>query len=338
MRMLAALILSGLLAVLAYFVFWVVCLNYTTGQMKEAVAQGLGADIVYTSPGWVPDPKQVTMELPTVKMTMAHGPVREVQAARVKISSGFLMRDRWRMEVPGQVHLVLANGRKLLLETVKGEVLWRQHPASLTLRAETFKLTDEDGTVVADFDDVMLERKPSESGVRVNLASRPTLNGVPGVLSGEVVVPAGVFVKVVNLFGGPTPGIGDIMRMVVDNLQHGGAGANTVKLDNVSFKFGEGAGGAISGDITVMGDGKMLGKASLTADTRAKVVNSVQRSAVAKPRTEVEKAGMMRFMRSMQESHPSVTLENMQTTLTLNGNPVGALPDAMDVVNRLWPR
>lgn len=339
MKTIAALILAGLLAVMAYGIFWLVCLTYTTDQMKDAVKEALGADMTFGTAQWVPDPSHVTMDLPAAKLVMAEGPIREVRAGSLRLVSDFLMRDRWTIMLPERVEIVMANGKTLLLETEKGEVAWLRDSNRLTLRANRMHLLDLNGADIAQIGDVMLERKASQSGIRINLASRPNWNGSPGVLSGQLVLPADAFADVVNLLGtGTMPGVGDIFRAIAVSLQ-AGVGGNTLELDNVSFKTtgADAASGAVFGNIEVMTDGRMTGTLTATADTAARVLGWVERSGVVAPRSVGENAGAARYVRATNVGRPTVSMENMQSTLMVNGQPVGPLPNVRSVVAKLWP-
>lgn len=339
MKTIAALILAGLLAVMAYGIFWLVCLTYTTDQMRDAVKEALGAEMSYGTAQWVPDPAYVTMDLPAAKLVLPSGPVREVRAPNLRLVSDFLMRDRWRIEVPPRVEIVMASGKTLLLETEQGEVAWLKDGNRLTLRANRVALLDLNGTQIAQIGDVMLERKAFDNGIRVSLASRPTWNGVEGVLSGHIVLPEDAFGAVVNLLGtGAMPGVGDIFGAIAASLQAGGDGRNTLELQNVSFKTGDAqpVSGAVFGKVQVLRDGRMTGTLTATADTAARVVGWVQKAGVIAPRNNAELAGVARFPRASNRARPTITLENMQSTLMVNGQPVGPLPDARSVAAKLW--
>lgn len=334
MKTIAALFLALLLAVMAYGIFWLVCLTYTTNQMRGAVREALHAEMSYGTPQWVPDPNHVTMDLPNTSLTLKDGPIREIHASSLRVVSDFLMRDRWSINLPKHVEVVLANGKTVLLETDHGQVIWLSASNSLSLRAASVRLLELNGTQIARIGDVMLERKASENGIRLNLASRPQMADGEAVLSGQLVLPPEAFSRVVNLFGGSMPSIGDIMRAIVEGVrQHGG----TLQMDNITFKVPSGVNGAVYGSLQILQDGRMLGNAVLTSDNPARMYGWVQQAGLLMPRSHAETIGVARFTSSMRAARVTASMENMQATLMLNGFPVGALPNALQMVNRLWP-
>lgn len=332
-RTFAALLLAGLLAVMAYGIFWLVSLDYTTTQMKTAVREAIGADMTYGTPQWVPDTGHVTMDLPAVKLAMADGPVREVRANNLRLLSSFLMRDRWTMQLPQRVEVLLANGKTLLLETEKGEVSWLRDGGQLTLRAEKVALLALDGRSLLELDDVVMERRASDRDVRLNLASRPKMQGGTGVVSGQVTMPPAVFATVVNSFGSDTlPTLGHVLGLIAEGLRSGGM----LKLENISFKMPSGVSGALYGQLSVLADGRATGTLVLTSDSVRRTYDWVQRAGLMVARNAPEERGAARFVNGLERARGTARMENMQATLMLNGEPVGALPVLSDVVNRLW--
>lgn len=334
LKMIAAIFLASLLAVMAYGVFWLVCLAYTTNQMRDAVHEALQADMTYGSAQWVPDIAHVTMSLPNVKITMQGGPVREIRASEIRLVSGFLTRDSWTMELPPRLEVVLANGKTLRVETTDAEVAWLEDGNQLSLRAGSVHLMDSAGHEMARVNDIMLERKAADNGVRLNLASRPQMAGGEAIINGQMVLPDDAFAHVVNLYGGDTlPGLGDILRTIAMSLKQDGG---TLKLDNVSFKLPGGASGAVFGEMQVHRDDTLDGNMAVTADNGARLLGWLAKANMMRPRSNAENAGTTRIMH-ISGSRPVVRFENMQGALVLNGAPVGPLPHALDVVGRLWP-
>ncbi|RYG59883.1 MAG: hypothetical protein EON60_09045 [Alphaproteobacteria bacterium] len=332
-KTLAALFLASLLAVMAYGLFWMVCIDYTATQMQEAVREAVGADISHGSPQWVPDVAHVTMDLPSAKLVMAHGPVREVRASNLRVLSSFLMRDRWTVQLPERVEVVLANGKVLLLEAQGGEISWLREGGMLNLRAEKIALIGLDGRELLQLDDVVLGRKSSDLNVRVNLASRPKVTGGTGQLSGQMTMPAPVFSSVVNLFGKENlPTLGVVFGTISEGLKRGG----TLKMENISFKMPGGISGALYGDMRVLADGRALGHVVVTSDDPRRTMAWIAKAGLVQPRNEAERRGEMRFRSGIDRARGTVRMENMQETLMLNGHPVGPLPVVGHVVRRLW--
>ena len=334
MKTISALFLASLLAVLGYAIFWWVCLIYTTAQMKGAVNEAIQAEMTYGTPQWVPDPAQVKMDLPSAKLVMASGPIREIRAPSLRLISSFLMRDRWTMDLPVRVEIVLATGKILLLETEKGELLWQRDGSKLTLRADKVRLLDTAGNEIARLGDVMLERKSSDSGVRLNLASRPQLTNGEAVLSGQLVMPAQSFANVVNLFGNNSlPTAANMATGIVS-----GIGKGTLKIDNVSFRYPgkDAVSGGLSGSIQMLADGRVIGKLALSSDNPARTFGWLQKAGLLAPRSNMETIGIARFSSGLVAAKATVRMENMQSTLMLNGQPVGPLPNASSVIAKLW--
>lgn len=331
----AAIFLASLLAVMAYGIFWLVSLNYTTDQMSKAVDDALGARITFGAPQWVPDPAHVTMDLPSVKLSFSGGPVREIRAPELTLVSSFLMRDRWTMELPKRVEVVLANGKVLLLESEKATVQWMESSGGLTLRAEKIRILDLAGTELVNLSDVLLDRKSSDRGVRVNLASRPQTAEGEWVLTGQLVMPPASMAAVVNLFGAERmPSVGDMVRGMVGAMR----GGDLLQLDNISFKSPHGLNGAVFGNITLLADGRATGTVALASDNPSRLLGWVDQAALVQPRTPVERSGAIRFRNELFKSRPTVRMENMQSTLMMNGYAAGPLPVLADVVSRLWPQ
>jgi hypothetical protein len=232
--------------------------------------------------------------------------------------------------------MTLANGQLLMLETDQGQLQWQRDNSRLTLRANSVRLLDMKGNEIAKLGDVMLERKSSDKGVRVNLASRPQMAGGEGVVSGQLVMPTQSFTNVVNLFGGDSlPTIGMMLNGIMDGLMKSGG---TLKVENVSFRApGKGgATGGISGAVQVLADGRMVGKMAVTTDSAARVLGWIRQAGLLAPRTNTEALGVARFSNGLVAARATVRMENMQSMLMLNGQPVGPLPMAKAVVSRLW--
>jgi hypothetical protein len=335
MKLFAALLLSALLAGAAYAAFWWACLAYTTNEMRGAVEQVLGGTLTYGTPRWVPDVRQVAMALPGFKLTIPDGPIREIRANEVNLESGFLVRDRWSLKLPPHVEVQLANGKVLLLETEKGEVVWLGQENNLSLRADTFRLMNLTGSELGRVSEVMVERRPTDAGIRINLASRPEWNGKPALLSGQVVLPQTALGQVLNLFGqDQLPGFGQILTAVEKDLQSRGG---SLELKDVSFKT-DTQSGALYGTLNVAPDGITRGELIVTADTPSRLEGWIEQANLVKPRSTNEQIGWRRAQAAMNNDDPTMRLEVMQNTLLMNGFPVGPLPNAADVVGRLWTR
>lgn len=224
MKLIAALLLSSLLAVMAYGIFWLVSLTYTTNQMKDTVREALGADMAYGTPQWVPDPANVTMLLPNVSIKIPDGPMRELRAAELTLISSFFMRDRWTMKLPQRVEMQLANGKTVLLETENGEAMWLRTGGQLSLRATKVRLRDLTGQDIVEVGDVVLERRATDNNVGINLASRPKVGNGEGIVTGEMFMPARAFAAVVDLLGtGAMPTMEDIFLTISRELRKGGS-------------------------------------------------------------------------------------------------------------------
>lgn len=335
MKLFAALLLSALLAGAAYAAFWWACLAYTTNEMRGAVENVLGGTLTYGTPRWVPDVRQVSMALPGFKLIIPDGLIREIRANEVKLESGFLVRDRWSLQLPPHVEVQLANGKVLLLETEKGEVVWLGQENNLSLRADTFRLMNLTGNELGRVSEVMVERRPTDAGIRINLASRPEWNGKPALLSGQVVLPQTALGQVLNLFGqDQLPGFGQILTAVEKDLQ---ARGGNLELKDVSFKT-DSQSGALYGTLNVAPDGITRGELIVTADTPSRLDGWIGQANLVKPRSTNEQIGWRRAQAAMNNDDPTMRLEVMQSTLLMNGFPVGPLPNAGDVVGRLWPR
>lgn len=335
MKTLAALFLAGLLAVMAYGIFWLVCLNFTTAQLRDAVQDGLQAKLAYGSPQWVPDPAHVTMDLPSAVLSMEAGPVREIRADTLRVESSFLNRDSWVLNLPQRLDVVLRSGVTVKLETDNAKVTWFRDDNRLSLRAESIRLLNRSGAELARLDDMALDRKAADRDVKLNLASRPRMTGGEAVITGQMSMPADAFAAVVDLFGEEAlPTLGDMMRVVVASLQ---AKGGELKMDNVSFKLmPQGVNGAVLGTVRVQPNGVMVGNVGVTSSDRRQIVEWVRKAGVLNPRTPAEMGGVVRFERGA-DALRAARLENMQSKLVLNGYPVGQLPQATAVVNNLWP-
>lgn len=333
LKLLAALLLAGLLAVVAYGGFWVVCLNYTKQQMQGAVERGIGAQMTYGTTMLVPDLAQVAMDLPAAKLVMRDGPVRELRASMLRLEAGFMVRDRWRLKLPPRVEVQLANGATLFLETDGGEVLWLPESSTLSLRANTVKLMDLNGHELVRVSEVMLERRATDGGVRLNLASRPQWGGKEALLSGEVLMPEAALAAVLDLYGkGTLPGLGQVVSAVMNALQ---AKGGELELDNVSFKHDDES-GAVYGKVRVDPAGVMTGSLVVSGDSPARLTGWVQQAGLVKPRNLNEDLGWSKLRGSIDPRRPTLRLENMQSMLMVNGYPIGPLPVAREVVGRLW--
>ena len=337
MRTLAALFLSVLLAALGYGVFWMVSLNYTTTQMKGTVEQAMNAQVNYGQPQWVPDAMQVTMELPSVRMVMNAGPVREIAAPRLKLSSPFFNRDRWTMALPPRVDVTLAQGQKMILETHDGQIMWMKDGNNLTLKADKVRLLSMDGTELAELGDLVLERGTSGGAIELNLASRPKWPGGEAVVSGKVIVPPAAFGAMVNMFGqGRMPGVASLMQAASAALKPGDA----VRIESLSFRHQTGnkqVSGGMFGDMRVTNDRRLSGNLTLTSDKVETLKAWISAAGLVAPRTPGEEVGETRFERGLS-AVGTVRMAHMQSTLTLNGQPVGPLPRVDTVTNRLWGR
>jgi len=336
MRTIAALFLAALLAVLGYGVFWMISLDYTTHQMKGTLEQGLQARVSYGQPQWVPDVMHVTMDLPAPRVDFSSGPVQSISAPSLRLSSDFFRRDRWVIELPERVEVTLAQGRKLVLETRDGRVMWIERENGLTLKAESVRVLDLAGNELASLGDVVLERGINGGAVDLNLASRPQWQGGEAVVSGKMQLPAPSFAAMVNLFGlDRVPDAGALIKAATVALRPG----DVVTITSLSVKTTSGGASttaAVFGRATVTRDYQMLGEMTFTSDKSENLARWVRASGVLAPQNDAEINGANRFMRSLP-SVGTIRMGSMQMTLTLNGQPVGPLPKIRDVVNRLWP-
>lgn len=336
MRVIAALFLAALLAVLGYGVFWMVSLDYTTSQMKGTLEQGLQARVSYGQPQWVPDVMHVTMDLPAARLEFNGGPVQSISAPTLRLSSHFFRRDRWVVELPERVEVTLAQGRKLLLETREGRVMWLEQANNLTLKADSVRVLDLSGTELASLGDVVLERGISGGAIELNLASRPQWQGGEAVISGKLHLPPAAFAAMVDLFGhNRVPTAGAMMHAASAALRSG----DMVQIDSLSVKTtqeGHSTTAAVFGRATVTREGALLGEMTFTSDKTENLAAWVRASGVVAPRNEAEILGANRFLRGLA-AVGTIRMGSMQQTLTLNGQPVGPLPKISDVVSRLWP-
>lgn len=336
MKTIAALFLAGLLAVLGYGIFWMVSLNYTTAQMKGTLEQGLQARVSYGQPQWVPDAMHVTMDLPAVNVELGEGPVRKLAVPTLRLSSDFFRRDRWVMHLPPRVEVTLAQGGKLMLETVNGSVMWLKEGNNLTLKADSVRVLDLAGNERMSLQDVVMERGIYGGAVELNLASRPQWEGGSAVISGKMKVPSAVFASVVNLFGqSEIPTAASLVRTAVQALKPG----DVVEIANLSVKKtanGRSDTGALFGKVTTTREMQWVGELTVSSDKADNLLQWVRQANVLAPRSPAEALSAKRFLRRVQAER-TLRIANMQTTLTLNGEPVGPLPDIRDVMNRLWP-
>lgn len=336
MRTIAALFLAALLAVLGYGVFWMVSLDYTTNQMKGTLEQGLQARVSYGQPQWVPDVMHVTMDLPAPRVEFAGGPVRSISAPSLRLSSDFFRRDRWVVELPERVEVTLAQGRKLILETQQGRVMWIERDNGLTLKADSVRVLDLAGNEQASLGDVVLERGISGGAIDLNLASRPQWQGGEAVVSGKLKLPAASFAAMVNLLGQDrVPTAGALIRAAALALKPG----DVVDVTSLSVKTTEQRASstvAVFGRATLTRDLRILAEMTVTSDKTSHLSRWARTAGVVAPRSDAETLGANRFLRGLS-SVGTVRIGNMQSTLTLNGQPVGPLPELRTVVSRLWP-
>ncbi len=335
MRTIAALFLSALLAVLGYGVFWMISLDYTTAQMKGTLEQGLQARVSYGQPQWVPDVMHVTMDLPAPRMEFTGGPVQSISAPTLRLSTDFFRRDRWVIELPERVEVTLAQGRKLILETSAGRVMWIEKDNGLTLKAEKVRVLDLAGNELVSLGDVVLERGINGGAVDLNLASRPHWQGGEAVVSGKMQIPAASFAAMVNLFGeGRVPNAGGLVTAATAALRPG----DVVDVKTLSVKIttgGQSTTAAVFGRAALTREYQLLGEMTFTSDRSENLARWVRTAGVLAPRNDAETLGANRFMRGLS-SVGTIRMGNMQMTLTLNGQPVGPLPKVRDVVSRLW--
>ncbi len=336
MRTIAALFLAALLAVLGYGIFWMISLEYTTAQMKGTLEKGLQARVSYGQPQWVPDVMHVTMDMPAPRVEFSSGPVQSISAPTLRLSSDFFRRDRWVIELPERVEVTLAQGRKLVLETRAGRVMWIERDNSMTLKAESVRVLDLAGNELVSLGDVVLERGINGGAIDLNLASRPQWQGGEAVVSGKMQVPAASFAAMVNLFGeGRVPHAGALVRAASGALRPG----DVVDIKTLSVKTttaGQSTTAAVFGRASMTRDYQLLGEMTFTSDKSANLARWVRTSGVLAPRNDAETIGANGFLRGLS-SVGTIRMGNMQMTLTLNGQPVGPLPKLNDVVSRLWP-
>ncbi len=339
MRTVAALVLSGLLTVLAYMIFWWVILDITTKQMRGAVEQVMGAELSYANPLWAPDLRQVVMRLPAVKLAFKDGPVAELSAPAALLETGFILRDRWRLQLPAVIQVKLRNGTAMRLRSQNGELVWLQDLGQLSLRAKVFELLDSEGNSVSLLEDVVMERKVAEQGVRVNVASRPAWAGKQGLLTAQLTMPPVVWQAMLGSVGvraeEPMPTWRELMLAVMQGLQQGGE----LEIGNISFKT-QLVNGALHGKLAVTKTGLLYGELLVAGERVDQLQDWLEWAKVAKPRDFTENLGWQQAqlaLRRQNLAQPLLRLETLADSLLVQGYAVGGLPVAKDVVSRLWP-
>lgn len=335
MRLFAAIVLAGLLAVGAYAGFWWFSLTYNAAEMKGAVEEALGGSLNYGQPQWVPELTAVRVRWPNASLIFFTGPVREIDADTLVMVSGFLAKDSWTLELPPEVRVKLQSGAQLLVQTKGGKIVLLSDPVRIAFRADELTVLNMAHQVVAHVNDVMAERSPSdEGGVRLNLASRPDWGGGQAVLSGQVVLPADVAGALVAAFGSRgVPRFGDVMRVVVRAMQVTGG---TAVLDNVSFKLGE-ASGAVYGNLKVTENGDYAGSLSVTADSLARLMGWLGQAGVIDKGVAGGRVGWNVLTGNIDRRNPAVRIEAAPAGLLVNGVEMGRVPKVAEVVQRLWP-
>lgn len=335
MRVIGALILALLLGIAAYGGFWLVSLNYNSAQMEGAVEQALGGKLEHGKQEWIPELMQVKVRWPSAVLALEAGPVHTIEMNDIIMVSGFLSHKRWRLLLPPVVKLRMANGRQLTLKTFGAELIWLEQDSRLIFRAEQLEVIGVGGDVLAAVRDVMIERRPTDEGVRINLASRPMFDGQSegGILSGQVVLPEPVVSALLAYLGGdPKPTRRKFFGLGVERLRLSG---RTAVLDNVSFKAGN-VSGAIYGDLKVLRNGNFAGQLVITADSPERLIGWLESSGAVDARTITEDIGARELKSRMDKYRPTVRLETIPDAMLLNGYQVGAVPRVADMVNRIW--
>jgi hypothetical protein len=336
-KLLGAILLASLLAVLAYAGFWVAAVKYAETQIKSTVGGALGADVEYTRMVWVPAVNNVAMRLISPRITFRDGPVKELTAQEIIVESGFLARGHWQLRLPSHSEATLANGRKLNLETGDGRVVWLDESQSLSLRAQSLRIQDSaNPQPFLQVNDVILEHRPSDDGVRINLASRPVVGNERGAqLSGNLILPYGVFGDVLSFMGTSQslPDMGQIFQVIARSMQSRGG---ILKLENISYKRQQGEGAGFNGALQVDAAGKLSGELMVTADKVGMLKNWVEQSGLL----DGQKAGYLhiwnRLITTLEDDHPSLNLKAQRENVLANGVTIATRPVAQYIVAHLW--
>lgn len=332
-KLIAALILSVFLVVGVYVAFWWGSAFFYGNQMRAAVERVLGGELSYTKPELIPDLQLLKISLSNVRMVLRDSPVLEVRARKVVLSSGLFSRNQWVLDLPSRLEVVMASGEMFLLDTRNGRLVWNVDPVQMSLRADELDVLSVDQRQLAHIKDVMMERRPTDEGIRINLASRPDFGDGASVLSGQLVVPPRVMNDLMEAFGRlRSPDLPTMARVAALSLadNHG-----TLVMDNISFLHNN-MGGAVYGALQVNADGQLLGEAAMTADNPARLLGWIGLINQSGLRDAREKAGWQSVIANLDPRRPAARLEVIPNGLLVNGFMVGPVPQADDVIGAIW--
>lgn len=335
MRLVFSVILAFMFAVAAYAGFWWLSLTYSAKEMRGVVEKALEAQsLSYGEAIWVPDWSAVAVRLPDAKLVFTQGPVREVRMPYVVLVSEFFSRSGWRLQLPPQMDVRLAGGKMLKVESVGAELAWLAEGGQLSYRADDVRVLDGSERALVQVRDVMVERRATDTGIRVNLASRPEMDGEEGVLSGQLILPEQVLVPLIEAVvgGSGAPQLQRVALTLVDFLRTTGEMA---QFENVSFKH-RGLSFAVYGNLKVAPKGEFAGELVLAADNRERLLGWVEQARVVAPRTLPESIGWRDAQQSLMKGQPVMRVAVIPDALVLNGMPVGEIPLVKDVVSRIW--
>lgn len=334
-RGLASLILALILALAAYAAFWWSSLSYNSAVMRGSVETALNGALTYGKPQWIPVLTNVHVRWPAPRLLLREGPIREVKAPYLIMVSQFFARDRWKLVLPQEMKLLMASGTRIIVQTVDGELVWLSDPARLAFRAKEVTILSEDRRMLGHVADVMVERRPTDDGVRINLASRPDMAGGTTLLSGQLVIPSSVAEALLQtMASNGVPELGSLMRVMAEQLRLSGAAAT---LDNISFRQGD-MSGAVFGTLRVGSNGDLGGEMVVTADSVERLLGWVDKAKVIEARSVPEKLGYRALLLRMTKHQPMLRIEVIPDGLLLNGETVGPIPKVADVMARLWPQ
>ncbi|NBV54323.1 MAG: hypothetical protein EBR79_01255 [Proteobacteria bacterium] len=335
MRLILSLILAFILATGAYAGFWWFSLTFSAKEMRGVVEQSLRAQsLSYGEPSWVPDWSSVAVRLPQAKLAFADGPVREVRMPYVVMVSEFFSRSGWQLLLPPEMEVQLAGGRVVRVKSRGAELAWLAEGGQMSFRAGEVQVFNEGGAALVQVRDVMVERRATDHGVRVNLASRPEMNGSEGILSGQLVLPEQALVPLIDALvaGNGAPKLNKMLLALVDFLA---ASGEVARFENVSFKHA-GMSFAVYGDLKVARQGEFAGELVLATDKRERLLDWVVKAQVVAPRSVPENLGWREAQVSVKENQPVLRVAVIPDALVLNGLPVGEIPRVREVVERLW--
>lgn len=332
-RLIAALMLSACLMVGVYVAFWWGSTFFYGNQMRAAVEHVMGGQLSYANPRIVPDLQAIKISLSNVRLVLRDNPILEVRAPELVLTSGLFSRNQWVLSLPRRVEIVMASGDMFLLESKDGQLIWNVEPLQVSFRAEELDILSVDQNRLVRINDVMVERRPSDDGIRLNLASRPDFGGGPSVLSGQLVIPTPVANDLMEAFGKlRSPDLATLVRVAAMSLADN---QGTLVMDNISFRHND-IGGAVYGALKVDPDGRLMGEAALTADSPQRLLGWVRLINQGGLRNVQETRGWQEIQTKLDARHPAARLEIIPTGLLVNGFIVGPVPQAQDVIDAIW--